>query len=116
MIFDVSKLTRKPITARQYLVPHPAGGRAVCSAFLCRHIRNARGGGGRDASNEKAQLNEAVLEGYLANVQAGALRLTMRGCSAVIYTAPEGSSCWRQVMLLIPLGWGGCDLSGCGVG
>lgn len=46
-------------------------------------------GDGKNATSEKTQLTQAVIDGYTTNIQNGALRLQMRGCPTVNYTIPS---------------------------
>lgn len=62
----------------------------VLFAALSYAVTSSMRGDGKNASGEKAQLDQAVMDNYTAAVNAGTLRLQMRGCSTIDYTPPSG--------------------------
>lgn len=64
----------------------------VLFAALSYAVSQSLRGGGKDASQEKAQLDQGVLDSYQAAVRNGAYRLELDGCETVDYTPPASQS------------------------
>ena len=58
-------------------------------AALSYAVTESASGDGKDASDEQAQLDQAVLENYTSAISTGRMRLEIvRGCTSVDYTPP----------------------------
>lgn len=58
-------------------------------AALSYAVTSSNRGGTGNISKEKAQLSQGVIDNYMASINAGVMRLQMRGCTMIDYTPPS---------------------------
>lgn len=62
---------------------------ALFAALSYAVTSSSRSGTG-STTKEKAQLSQGVIDSYTSAINAGTLRLQMRGCTSIDYTPPAG--------------------------